>query len=119
TRGNGQRDGAAVEEAARRGIPSYLRRTSEHVIYYTRKLRYFVAFLDFVPGIRDQQGQKLDPSELKELRLESASERDCLLAALNSGGVGKVTRALLIARRCTPASRHDCASSATTKSGCR
>ena len=92
-------------------VASFLRRTSEHVIYYTRKLRYFVLFLDFVPGIRDQQGDELEPSELKELRVESARERDCLLAALNSGlffwffsvfsDVRNVNRREILAFRCS------------------
>jgi hypothetical protein len=92
-------------------VASFLRRTTEHVIYYTRKLRYFVLFLDFVPGIRDQQGQELQPSELKELRVDSPRERDCLLAALNSGlffwffsvfsDVRNVNRREILAFRCS------------------
>lgn len=70
--------------AGKRAMARYLRKHGEHVIYYTRKLRYFITFVDFVPGIRDASGRTLEPTELKELRFETRRERDCALAALNS-----------------------------------
>ena len=57
---------------------------SQHTIYYTRKLRYFAQFFDFVPRITTARGKKVPPSELKELRLADARSRDIALAALNS-----------------------------------
>ncbi|WIG60148.1 MAG: Putative type IIS restriction /modification enzyme, N-terminal half [Ktedonobacterales bacterium] len=57
---------------------------SESVVYYTRKLRYFVQFLDFIPRITDSRGEKLQPSELKEVHLGSVLHRDLVLAILNS-----------------------------------
>lgn len=53
-------------------------------IYYTRKLSHFVQILDFVPQIRDANGQKREPSELKELCFGNEEDRDVFLALLNS-----------------------------------
>ena len=61
-----------------------LMRRSEHIIYYTRKVRYFVQFFDFVPEIIDEKGIKIDPSELKLFYLESNLKRDVALSILNS-----------------------------------
>ncbi|MEO7001776.1 MAG: DNA methyltransferase, partial [Ktedonobacterales bacterium] len=57
---------------------------SEHVVYYTRKLRYFVQFFDFVPQVYDSSNQQIEPSELKRLCLKNSSDRDVCLAVLNS-----------------------------------
>ena len=54
------------------------------VIYYTRKLRYFVQFFDFIPEIRDGKNKLLEPSELKALNAKSESEKAALLCCLNS-----------------------------------
>src|SRR5207248_656665 len=53
-------------------------------ILYTRKLSHFVQILDFVPSIKDEAGNKRDPSELKRLTFASAEHRDVFLAILNS-----------------------------------
>jgi len=55
-----------------------------HLVRYTRKLRYFVQFFDFVPLIKDSKGKKLEPSELKELHLRTEEEREVAIAILNS-----------------------------------
>jgi hypothetical protein len=59
--------------------------SSKHVVYYTRKFGYFLAFLDRVPAMYDlRTGRKRLPSELKTLAFRS---RDWLLggiAALSS-----------------------------------
>lgn len=65
-------------------IESYFSRTSSHLVRFTRKLRYFIQFFDFVPQIRDSKGKTLEPSELKDLRLRTAEERDVAIAVLNS-----------------------------------
>ena len=57
---------------------------SSHAVYYTRKLRYFVQFFDFVPLIKDSKGKKLEPSELKEVYLRTEAEREVAISILNS-----------------------------------
>ncbi|MFH0800781.1 MAG: Eco57I restriction-modification methylase domain-containing protein [bacterium] len=66
-------------------LGSFLLKDSPNIIYYTRKVRYFVQFLDFIPGIADAEGHRLEPSELKMLRFSSPEQRDAALALLNSG----------------------------------
>ena len=63
----------------------FLLKDSPNIIYYTRKVRYFVQFLDFIPGIADAEGHRLEPSELKMLRFAEPEQRDAALALLNSG----------------------------------
>jgi hypothetical protein len=72
-----------LAEQARLG-QFYLKR-SPHVIYYTRKVGYFVQFLDFIPEMVDGHGTPRAPSELKLLYLSTPQERDVVLAILNSG----------------------------------
>ena len=68
-----------------RPLGSCFERKSEFPVFYTRKARYFVQFLDFVPEIRDGSGNQLAPTELKKIFLDSSERRDAVLAALNSG----------------------------------
>lgn len=56
----------------------------KHSVFYTRKLSHFVQILDFVPAIRDAEGQPRPPSELKELCFSEPEHRDTFLAMLNS-----------------------------------
>lgn len=65
-------------------LASYFLRTSPHVVYYTRKVRYFVQFFDFVPSIVKSNGEVVEPSELKMLYLASNLQRDVTIALLNS-----------------------------------
>jgi hypothetical protein len=53
-------------------------------IYYTRKLSHFVQILDFVPLIKNGEGRKRNPSELKEIPFRKEVERDVFLGLLNS-----------------------------------
>ncbi len=62
----------------------YFVRASPHFVYYTRKLRYFVQFFDFVPLLRDSEGTKLEPSELKELYLCNETKKKVVISVLNS-----------------------------------
>ena len=62
----------------------YLGSSTDHRIYYTRKLSHFVQILDFVPSITDAEGTPREPSELKELRFRDRATRDSFLALLNS-----------------------------------
>lgn len=58
--------------------------TSKYIIYYTRKLSWFVQVLGFVPRITDGSGKERRPSELKEIPVSSKDERDAFLCLLNS-----------------------------------
>ncbi len=65
-------------------LARYFTTHSRHVVYYTRKLRYFVQFFDFVPLIKDSKGKKIEPTELKELLLATESNKEVVIAVLNS-----------------------------------
>ena len=56
----------------------------DHILYYTRKLSHFVQILSFIPKIYDSNGNLRKPSELKEIRFDSALVRDGTLGILNS-----------------------------------
>ena len=66
-------------------LGSCFERKTEYPVFYTRKARYFVQFLDFVPEIRDGEGNHLAPTELKQIFFNSSDRRDAILAILNSG----------------------------------
>jgi hypothetical protein len=55
-----------------------------HTLYYTRKVRYFLQFLDFVPEILNASGELISPSELKEIRFTDSLQRDAALSVYNS-----------------------------------
>ena len=61
-----------------------LRDSSQNTVFYTRKVRYFVQFFDFVPEIRNRKNELLEPSELKALQFETARQKYAALALLNS-----------------------------------
>jgi hypothetical protein len=50
-------------------------------LYHTRKLRYFLQFLDRAPRILEHRGKERITSELKELRFDAAIDRDVALGA--------------------------------------
>jgi hypothetical protein len=56
----------------------------KHPLYYTRKLSFFLQFLDFIPEVRDDRGKRREPSELKSLLFKSKEQRDLVLACLSS-----------------------------------
>lgn len=56
----------------------------QHKIFYTRKVSFFLQFLDFIPVVRSSHGELRQPSELKELRFEHVYERNLCLASLSS-----------------------------------
>jgi hypothetical protein len=69
-----------VEPLRRSVVPA-----SPHIVYYTRKFGYFLAFLDFVPAIVERgNGRSKIPSELKTICLPSAASRDAAVAVLSS-----------------------------------
>ena len=70
--------------AQQRQLQTYFRSTSRHVVHYTRKVRYFVQFFDFIPSITTSRGKKVEPSELKEIFFETETQKAVVLALLNS-----------------------------------
>jgi Eco57I restriction endonuclease. len=54
------------------------------VIYYSRKVGYFLQVLDFIPEVRDGKGKLRPPSEFKDLCFSSKEASLCALACLNS-----------------------------------
>jgi len=70
--------------SANHAVGEFLVKNGNHTIYYTRKLRYFIQFFNFVPRILDEAGRVQLPSELKELNTRNEQSRACLLSILNS-----------------------------------
>lgn len=70
--------------SSRRTLQHFALPSGRHRILYTRKLSWFVQIMDFVPSITDGRGRRRDPSELKEVLLESEQHRNTYLCALNS-----------------------------------
>lgn len=67
-----------------KALSFYYVRSSSYVFYYTRKLRYFVQFFDFVPSIIDGQGETVPPSELKQIMVDKSEHQTQAIAVLNS-----------------------------------
>ena len=67
-----------------RAIADYVGRAGTHPVFYTRKLRYFVQFFDFVPEVRASDGSLREPAEFKGLEFGTTSDASVALAALNS-----------------------------------
>ncbi|MFC1531510.1 Eco57I restriction-modification methylase domain-containing protein [Gemmatimonadota bacterium] len=59
-------------------------KTGRYRLYYTRKVSFFLQFLDFVPGKWDSEGRKTEPSELKALQFSAQRDRDIALSCLSS-----------------------------------
>jgi len=82
--------GSSVEAAildrisSDRALGENLAARTKHIIYYTRKLRYFVQFFDFIPTIKDARGARRQPSELKELFLNTEALKEITTSVLNS-----------------------------------
>ena len=67
-----------------RQLMTFLRSEGKSRLYYTRKVSFFLQFLNFVPEVRDNRGRLRDPSELKALGFEQEDHRDLCLACLSS-----------------------------------
>ncbi len=70
--------------AQSRTLSSFYARTGRHVIYYSRKVGYFLQVLDFEPRVLDGRGNRRPPSEFKELRFETKEHAHLALCCLNS-----------------------------------
>ena len=72
-----------LRRCARR-VGSLVNHTGEHQLYYTRKVSFFLQFLDFVPEVRDNSGESRAPSELKILNFNDEELRTLSLACLST-----------------------------------
>ncbi len=57
-------------------VANLISKTGKHRLYYTRKVSYFLQFLDFVPEVRDRFGELRTPSELKVIAFNDEQLRD-------------------------------------------
>jgi len=57
---------------------------SGSITYYSRKVNAFLQILDFIPEVRDGEGNLRPPSEFKELRLNSQEEAAAVFCCFNS-----------------------------------
>ena len=67
-----------------RRVGSLVSHTGKHHLYYTRKVSFFLQFLDFVPEVRDNSGESKAPSELKILNFKDEEIRTLGLACLST-----------------------------------
>ena len=65
-------------------IVDLLNNISNHKLFYTRKVSFFLQFLDFVPEVRDSQGSIREPSELRILYFVDYKKRDLALGVLST-----------------------------------
>lgn len=68
----------------RDSIASRMQASGPFSLYYTRKVSFFLQFLDFVPETRDHNGNLRAPSELKALYFATRADRDLCLAGLST-----------------------------------
>ena len=69
---------------SRCNVSSLVSDKGQYPIYYTRKVSFFLQFLNFVPEVRDQSGSLRIPSELKILSFNDKRLRDLVLCCLSS-----------------------------------
>jgi methylase of polypeptide subunit release factors len=74
----------AKVSSIRKSLGHFVSASGRNRLYYTRKLSWFVQILGFVPKILDESGRKREPSELKEVAVATAQQRNAFLCALNS-----------------------------------
>ena len=67
-----------------RRVGSLVSHTGKHQLYYTRKVSFFLQFLDFVPEVRGDSGEPRAPSELKILTFNDEELRNLSLACLST-----------------------------------
>ena len=68
----------------KRHIASLVGTTGQYRLYYTRKVSFFLQFLDFIPEIRDKHGKPRTPSELKILTFNDEQLRNISLGCLST-----------------------------------
>ncbi len=67
----------------KRNLGYFLVRSSEHRVYYSRKVGYFLQVLNFIPQVLDGRGNLRNPSEFKELNFADSRLSTCALCCLN------------------------------------
>ncbi len=67
-----------------RNISSLIDRRGKYQVYYTRKVSFFLQFLNFIPEVRDASGSLRSPSELKALSFDDEQLRNQCLGCLSS-----------------------------------
>ena len=68
----------------RRRLASFYTATTQHRIFYSRKVGYFLQILDFQPRVLDGQGNLRPPTEFKELSFGAEDHATAALCCLNS-----------------------------------
>ena len=68
----------------KRHVSTLVSPTGQHKLYYTRKVSFFLQFLDFVPEVRDSRGELRPPSELKTLAFSNKNLRNLSLCSLST-----------------------------------
>lgn len=67
-----------------KNISYFIRNNSNHKIFYTRKISWFLQALDFIPRITTGDGTIRRPSELKEITFDNEIYSNKYLCSLNS-----------------------------------
>ncbi|HLH62103.1 MAG TPA: DNA methyltransferase [Ktedonobacteraceae bacterium] len=65
-------------------LGDYAVKASGNMVYYTRKMSWYVQVTPFIPKILDEHGQLRRPSELKMLAFSSPEQANIAFVALNS-----------------------------------
>ncbi len=65
-------------------IKSREQKGGEYRVYYTRKVSFFLQFLDFVPAVRDEFGAPRMPSELRTISFEDRQTLNLGLSCLST-----------------------------------
>ena len=65
-------------------IGSSVSKGNQYKLYYTRKVSFFLQFINFIPEVRDSRGNLREPSELKFLEFKEEKLRDICLACLST-----------------------------------
>lgn len=78
-------EGSILERlSGQKQLNTFFFKSSQHIVYYTRKLRYFVQFYDFIPKIINAQKETIEPSELKIIAFSSETYKNMAISILNS-----------------------------------
>ena len=67
-----------------RPVSTLVSPAGKHRLYYTRKVSFFLQFLNFVPEVRDRYGELRPPSELKTLSFNHEDLRNLSLGCLST-----------------------------------
>jgi len=57
---------------------------TNNLFYYTRKVSFFLQFLDFIPVVKDSNGETREPSELKRIYFYNTHIKNIVLSSLSS-----------------------------------